>query len=144
MTRTGTSRIDRDDPKGAHALERLATARVIWMTTVGRDGAPQSSPVWFLWDGETFLVYSLESPRVRNLDRHPRVGLHLDGNGLGGDIVVAEGTARVDRSLPAASANPDYLAKYGPIMADRDWTPEWFAGRYSAPVVVEPTRFRYW
>lgn len=144
MSRTGIPRIDPDDPNGARALERLATSRVIWMTTVGGDGTPQSSPVWFLWDGGTFLVYSLESKRVGNLARHPRVGLHLDGNGLGGDIVVVEGSARIDRTLRGVPDNPDYLAKYGSIMAEREWTPEWFGGRYSVPIVIEPTRFRFW
>ena len=33
---------------GQRAAERLRTEEVIWLTTVGNDGMPQPSPVWFL------------------------------------------------------------------------------------------------
>ncbi len=144
MSRTGVPRIDPADPNGARALDRLDTSRVIWMTTVASDGTPQPSPVWYLWDGDAFLVYSLDSKRIRNLASGSRVAMHLDGNGLGGDIVVVEGVARIDRSVPAVPDNEAYLAKYRRIMSERGWTPEWFGGRYSVPVIVEPDRFRYW
>jgi PPOX class probable F420-dependent enzyme len=144
MSRNGVAQIDRGDEKGARAAERLETSRVLWMTTVNPDGTPQVSPVWYLWDGGVFLMYSLESSRVRNLATHGRVALNLDGNGMGGDIVVVEGTARIDRSAPSAADNDDYLAKYRPVMDARGWTPEWFAGRYSVPVVIAPTKYRYW
>jgi PPOX class probable F420-dependent enzyme len=144
MTRPGTARIDTTDGKGARADQRLRTSRVAWLTTVASDGTPQTSPIWFLWDGGDITIYSLDSPRVRNLELHGRVSLNLDGNGLGGDIVVIEGTARIDRSLPSAADNADYLDKYRPVLDEYGWTPEWFAARYSVPVIVTPTRYRYW
>ena len=136
--------IDESVETGARAAERLRTSRVIWMTTVSGRGVPQTSPVWFLWDGGDFTVYSLDSPRSSNVTKNPSVGLHLDGNGLGGDIVVVEGLARVEHSLPPVPDNDDYLAKYGEIMAERSWSPEWFGSRYSVPLAITPTKFRYW
>ncbi len=144
MSQTGTPRINPDDEAGARAVERLERERIGWLTTVAPDSTPQTSPVWFLWDGEEFLVYSLNSARIRNVTSSPRVSLHLDGNGGGGDIVVVEGSARVDEMSPSASANSAYLAKYQPVMDDHGWTPEWFAGRYSVPVRIAPTKYRYW
>ena len=144
MSRAGVPQIDRTAEKGAHAVRRLESSRVIWMTTVDHDGVPQASPVWFLWDGAEFLVYSLDSPRVRNIDQHQQVSLNLDGNGLGGDIVVIEGVARVDESAPSAADNEAYLRKYGPVLDERGWTPAWFAGRYSVPVRITATKYRYW
>mgnify|MGYP000576742749 CR=1 FL=1 len=44
----------------------------------------------------------------------------------------------------AFAEHNSYLAKYGEIMAERDWTPEWFGNRYSVPLAITPTRFRYW
>ncbi len=114
------------------------------MTTVSAHEVPQSSPVWYLWDGGDFTVYSLESARQVNVTRHPAVSLHLDGNGLGGDIVIVEALARIDHSLPTVPENDAYLAKYGGIMEERDWSPKWFASRYSVPMTITPTRFRYW
>jgi len=144
MTRSGIAEIDQGDERGAHASQRLASDRIGWLTTVAPGGTPQVSPIWFLWDGEEILVYSLDSPRARNVAEHARVSLNLDGNGLGGDIVIVEGTARIDNETPSAADNPSYLAKYLPVMDDYGWTPEWFAGRYSVPIRVTPTRFRYW
>lgn len=125
-------------------MQRLESARVIWLTTVDPDGMPQTSPVWFVWAGDEFVVYSLDSPRARNVSQHPEVSLNLDGNGMGGDIVVIEGRARLDRSAPSAAENEDYLSKYGPVMDERGWSPEWFAGRYSIPIRIAATKYRYW
>ncbi len=144
MSRSGVPRLDRSDPAAAHAAARLESARVAWMTTVAGDGTPQPSPVWFIRDGDEFLIYSLESTRVRNVAARPRVSVHLDGNGLGGDIVVVEGTARIDRDAPSAAHNEAYLAKYRPVMDEHGWTPEWFAGRYSVPIRIEATKYRFW
>lgn len=144
MSQTGADRIDRDDEVGARAVERLEQERIGWLTTVAADGTPQTSPIWFLWDGDEFLLYSLDSARVRNLTSKARVSLNLDGNGMGGDIVVVEGTARLDETAPTAAENPAYLAKYEPVMDEYGWTPEWFAGRYSVPIWITPTKYRYW
>ena len=144
MSRTGVAIIDRTTDAGDHAAGRLSSDRVGWLTTVRPDGTPQSSPIWFLWDGAEFLIYSLESPRVRNIERQPRVSLNLDGNGLGGDIVVVEATARIDPTIPSAADHVDYLEKYKPVMDEYGWSPEWFAGRYSVPIVLTPTKYRFW
>lgn len=144
MSRSGLPHIDQDDAGGIHAAERLESDRVAWFTTVASDGMPQTSPIWFCWDGAEILIYSLESPRARNILTRKRVSLHLDGNGLGGDIVIVEGIARTDASAPSAAENRDYLDKYASVMEGHGWTPEWFAGRYSVPIRVRPTRFRYW
>ena len=144
MSRTGSPSIDESTESGARAAERLRSSRVIWMTTVSDRGVPQSSPVWYLWDGGDFTVYSRESPRHDNVTQNPAVGLHLDGNGLGGDIVVVEGLARVDNALGPVPDNDAYLAKYGEIMAQRSWTPQWFWENYPIPLAITPTRFRYW
>ena len=144
MSRSGIARLDPADEGAARVAERLETQRVAWLTTVAADGTPQTSPIWFIWDGEEFLIYSLDSVRVRNLVDRSRVSLNLDGNGMGGDIVVIEGTARVDETVPSVAENPLYLAKYQPIMDERGWTPAWFAGRYSVPIRVTPTKYRFW
>jgi len=144
MSQAGTNTIDPSEESGARAVERLENERIAWLTTVAPDGTPQTSPIWFLWDGRSFLLYSLDSPRVRNIATSPRVSLHLDGNGLGGDIVVIEGTAVIEAAAPAASENSVYLAKYQPVMDDYRWPAEWFAGRYSVPVRITPTKYRYW
>ncbi len=144
MTEPIPAALDRTTGKGSHVAARLEQDVVAWMTTVARNGTPQTSPVWFLWDGRTFLVYSLESARVRNIAAQSRVSLNLDGNGQGGDIVVIEGKAAIDHSVPSAADNETYVAKYGGRMERNGWSPEWFAGRYSVPIRITPTKYRYW
>ena len=51
--------IDDSTPRGAKARGRLAEEPVIWLTTVTESGQPQTSPVWFLFAGGEFLVYSM-------------------------------------------------------------------------------------
>lgn len=40
----------------AGAELRLREEEVAGLTTVRPDGQLQSVPIWFLWDGETFLI----------------------------------------------------------------------------------------
>ncbi|MCU0281587.1 MAG: TIGR03667 family PPOX class F420-dependent oxidoreductase [Acidimicrobiia bacterium] len=136
---------DPSTPAGARALARLAAERVIWLTTVTPAGQPQASPVWFLFADGEFLIYSLpDTARTRNLAANPRVSLHLDGNGRGGDIVSIEGTARVDPEAPPSSAVAAYQDRYSEWIARNGWTPESFARDYPIAVRILPTRVRAW
>jgi predicted pyridoxine 5'-phosphate oxidase superfamily flavin-nucleotide-binding protein len=49
-----------DPSRKAHAkaAERLRVEPVARLTTVRADGQAQGTPVWFLWDGGTFLLDS--------------------------------------------------------------------------------------
>jgi PPOX class probable F420-dependent enzyme len=141
---SGLSSIDSSDPSRADVIKRLQHDRIGWLTTVAADGTPQTSPIWFHWDSDSILIYSLNSARARNVADRPRVSLNLDGNGMGGDIVVVEGTAMIDDDAPSCDNNSEYLAKYEPVMEGYGWTPEWFAQRYSVPVRIAVTKYRYW
>jgi PPOX class probable F420-dependent enzyme len=124
---------------------RLDDEVVIWMTTVASGGKPQTSVVWYWWDGSEFLIYSLDpAARVRNLGDNPHVSLNLDGNGRGGDVVTIEGVASLDPAAPTAAEMEDYVAKYRHRM-DRGWGgPEGFAEKYPTAIRIRPTRVRSW
>ncbi len=77
------------------------------------DGTPQPTPVWFLWDGESVLIYSRPNQqKERNIGRNPKVSLNFDGDGHGGNIVVITGEAHVVADAPPATEIPEYVAKY--------------------------------
>jgi len=129
----------------SRAATRLRDERVIWLTTVRKNGQPQTSPVWFLWDGATFLIYSKpDVGKLANITANPRVSLNLDGNGQGGDIVVLEGTAALAPDAPPAHEHPAYVAAYAPLIKRNGWTPESFASDYSVALRITPTRVRAW
>jgi PPOX class probable F420-dependent enzyme len=102
--------IDSSTEFGKRVERRLRDDQIGWIVTVGTDGTPQPSPVWFLWDGSEILLRSQPDTKVRNIQRNPRVALHLDGDGQGGDIVVLTGTAHVELAAPELPAA--YVTKY--------------------------------
>ena len=135
--------IDTETPFGERAERRLREERVAWLVTTSDDGTPQPVPVWFLWDGQaSFLIYSRpDTAKLRNIAERPRVCLHLDGNGEGGDIVVVLGAAAVSNDAPAHGL-PAYVEKYAAFIARNSWTPESFAADYSVPLRIQATRLR--
>jgi len=129
----------------AHAERRLRSEPVAWLTTVRADGQAQASPVWFLWDGDTFLLYSQPgAQKVRNLAANPKVALHLGDDGNGGDVVSFEGTATVEPDTPRADRVDGYLAKYQAAIEALGYEPGPFARTYSLAIRVRPTRVRIW
>jgi PPOX class probable F420-dependent enzyme len=136
-----------DPSKQGHdrAESRLRSEPIVWLTTVRADGQAQATPVWFLWDGETFLLYSQPgAQKVRNLAANPKVALHLDDDGSGGDVVTVEGTATVEPDTPRADRGDGYLAKYQTAIEALGYEPGPFARTYSTAIRVRPTRVRVW
>jgi PPOX class probable F420-dependent enzyme len=128
---------------GARVARRLAEEPVAWLTVVDGAGTPQPAPIWFLWDGTSALIYSLTgAKRLAHLRARPRVALHLDGNGQGGDIVVLTGEVVDAPDAPAVPDNPDYLAKYGERITSGWGTAEAFGAQYSVALRFTPRRVR--
>ena len=135
--------IDTSTDFGARAARHLQDDRVVWLITVGGDGTPQPSPVWFLWDGDTALIYSQPAtPKLRNIEQHPRVGLHFNCTPTGGDVVILTGNASIDASAAAANENPAYAEKYRDGIQSIGMTPDAFGQAYSVAIRVRPTSLR--
>ncbi|WP_165985775.1 TIGR03667 family PPOX class F420-dependent oxidoreductase [Streptomyces sp. YIM 98790] len=134
---------DPDTPFGRRVRDRLAAERVVWFTTVGPDGTPQSNPVWFVWEDGGFLVYSLTGARrLSHIQDRPRVSLHFDSDGEGGDIVVFSGRARRLEGPPPPHENSAYAGKYGEAMGHVAGSREKFGEAYSVPVRIDVTGVR--
>ena len=133
----------------AHAEDRLRRDEMIWITTVRPDGQPQTSAVWFHWDGTDFLLVSQpRSPKIRNIEADPRVSLNLNGAGYGSDLVVVEGTAELVPDYASGRwPDPDrieaYYAKYERALRDdlRSSATE-MAAAFSTALRITPTRWR--
>ena len=135
--------IDTSTDSGARAARHLEDDRVVWLTTVAPSGTPQPSPVWFLWDGDTALIYSQPStPKLRNIGQNPRVSLNFNCTPDGTDVVILTGDAWLDAEAPPADAIPAYIAKYAGGIRDIGMTPEAFARAYSVALRVRPTALR--
>lgn len=63
-------------PEGYEDL--LHTTALAHVATIGPDGEPQSTPVWFDWDGEHLMFSQIKTrQKYRNLSRDPRIALSI-------------------------------------------------------------------
>jgi nitroimidazol reductase NimA-like FMN-containing flavoprotein (pyridoxamine 5'-phosphate oxidase superfamily) len=73
----------------SHVGERMAQARVYWVTTVDPSCNPHATPVDGVWlDDRLYFGGSQETRRNRNLARNPAVCVHLES---GSDVVILFG-----------------------------------------------------
>jgi PPOX class probable F420-dependent enzyme len=136
--------IDEATDFGARVAQHLREDVVVWLTTTSAAGAPAPNPVWFLWDGRsTVSVFSKPSAvKLRHLQTNSKISLNFAGDGTGGDIVVLSGLAAYDPGVPAADAQPEYLAKYSEHIDRINLTPAEFAEAYSQPITIKLTKLR--
>ena len=86
--------IDFTTKLGTRAKERLDSEFCIWLTTVSPAGVPQPRPVWFIWDGEAFLIYSQRNTKkLEHIGHNPQVALNFDGGPKAEDVQVFLGRA---------------------------------------------------
>ncbi len=136
-----TFRLDTSDPRQAHTAERLRAEEILWLASVRPDGRPHLVPVWFLWEGETILLFSKpDNQKIRNLRQNPAVIVSLDGTNQGDDVTVLEGIAAVLDDPAMTTTLPAYASKYGALLADMGWTAETMAKSYSQAIRITITR----
>ncbi len=136
-------KLDLTTPFGERVARRLREERIIWLVTIDAQGRPQPSPVWFWWDGESFLIYSQRGRgKLRNIQRHPQVALHFDSDGRGGDIIVFTGSAQLDPDAPPAHQHAAYAQKYQWGFERLHKTAEEFAADYAIALRVTPDSVR--
>ena len=122
---------------------RLQTEQVIWLTTVRPDGSPAPTPVWFYWNGESFLIYTQPgSHKLRHIAQNPAVALNFNTDEGGGSVAVFFGTAGVDDQPPPAAEVEAYFTKYAAGIQMIGLTRESMAAEYSTALRVHPTRVR--
>jgi PPOX class probable F420-dependent enzyme len=141
--------IDWSTKFGRKAKRHLRQEHTIWLTTVGPDLTPQPRPVWYTWDGKTFLIYSRPNThKVQHLTAHPQVALHFNTDAPTGDtdVIVFTGTAAVVTDVPPANKNSAYMRRYRARIAglsDAN-TPAKYGAAYSVAIRVTPTHLRGW
>ena len=134
---------DPDSEMGREAARHLREDVVGWLTTVNPAGQPQSSPISFLWDGETILFYSQpDTPKLRNIAANPRVSFHLDTDAYGDHVVILEGRAVVDGAAAPSDVLRHYRAKYREPLEHWGMDEAGTARSFSVAVRIIPERFR--
>ncbi|MGI8588021.1 MAG: pyridoxamine 5'-phosphate oxidase family protein [Chloroflexia bacterium] len=134
--------LDLSQPNNKHADERLRQDLMLWIGTTRPDGRPHLVPVWFLWDGQTILVFSKPDQKIRNLRQNKNVMLSLDDTHDGSDVVLIEGEAELLTHADVAASAPAYAEKYAKKLASNHWTLDSMAADYSEVIRITPTKFR--
>lgn len=123
--------------------ERLREEHLLWLTTVRNDGMPLPTPVWYWWDGATFLIWSQpHALKLRNIAANPLVALNFNTDPTGELFVVILGEATVDAQPAPAADRAAFLAKYADDMAHIGFTPARLDAEFSTLIRVRPTRIR--
>lgn len=133
--------IDASTDFGRAVSNRLENETLIWLTTIGKNGAPHPKPVWFLWENGTILIYSQpNTAKLRHIARDGQVALNFNSNAGGGDIAVINGTAEILEGAPPASDNSAYVSKYAAGFTELGMNPESFAASYRVAIRVTPEK----
>lgn len=133
-------------PMGSEELEDFLTTTAIFakIATTLEDGQPVLSPVWYEWDGESFLIVSKErTSMVQNLRRDPRCGLLVDNPELPYKRVSVQGEIEFlpddfDWETPARRMVLRYLGQEGMDYAEATF------GFARVPFRVHPKRMATW
>jgi PPOX class probable F420-dependent enzyme len=114
----------------------LLEAPIATLATVGRDGRPQTSTVWFLAeDGVVRFSLHTDRQKTKNLQANPVIGVHIQDQANPARYLELRGDARIEPDDDYAFAGR-VGAKYGGVdLREMD------GGRPARVVVtVEPTR----
>jgi len=138
--------VDLSSKFGRVVKRHLKNEYVIWLTTVDSKLAPQPRPVWFIWEEDSFLVFSQATAhKVKHITKNPKVALHFNTDETGEEhVIVFVGNAFIAASCPPAHKVPAYFKKYESGIADLGMTPEEFSREYSTAIQIKPTEVRGW
>ena len=119
---------------------------IVWLTTVDSTNTPQPRPVWFIWDKDSFLIFSQpHAHKVAHIKGNSSVSLHFNTDKTGDkDVIVYIGMATLEEKTKPAHKVPAYFKKYKTGIKDIGMTPEQFSNEYSVAIRVKPSSLRGW
>lgn len=131
----------------SQSATRLENADFGWITTVRHDGQPQSSYVWFHFNGhDLFVISEPTSGKISNITGNQRVSFHLDGDAtLGNGVLTIDGVAALSAGADEPQRLEQYLAKYEPRIREHlESTPEKYADTFSTAINIRVMTLRAW
>jgi|APSaa5957512535_1039671.scaffolds.fasta_scaffold82006_2 PPOX class probable F420-dependent enzyme len=89
----------------------LESQRNLVLGTLRKDGSPQASPVWYLWNGDAFVISTITATaKWWTLKRDPRASICVDDPATG-QMVIAYGDAVLELD-DIWDRTRDLVAKY--------------------------------
>ncbi len=131
---------------GRAVKQYLENENVIWLTTVDSNFTPQPRPVWFIWEDDSFLIFSqAKAYKVAHIKKNPKVALHFNTDETGDQhVIVFVGDASIEPNCPPAYKVSKYFEKYKEGIAELDMTPKGFSDEYCIAIRIKPAEIRGW
>jgi PPOX class probable F420-dependent enzyme len=129
------------------AKKHLKSEYFVWLTTVDSTGTPQPRPVWFIWEKDSFLIFSKPmAHKLKHIQKNPQASLHFNSADKKAQkrLIIFTGTASIEKNAAPAHKNRAYIKKYKGGITGLDKTPEQFAGEYSVAIRITPAKLRGW
>lgn len=125
----------------------LADARTCRVATVGADGAPHVSPLWFGWSGGALWLFSItRSKRWRDLERDPRVSVVVDAGTEYTELRGVELSGRAEQvgEVPRGDGPDPALAEIERVFAGKYMGGTFYADGRHAWLRIVPDRIVSW
>jgi PPOX class probable F420-dependent enzyme len=127
----------------------LGPERTCTVATIGADGSPHVSALWFAWDGTSLWLYSItRSQRWTDLERDPRVAVLVEAGEEYFELrgVEIRGTVEPVGGVPRTGGDDPALAGAERIFADeyQAGAPEMFHDGKHAWLRVTPSKIASW
>jgi len=111
----------------------LATERTCRVASIGHDGSPHVTPLWFAWDGTSLWLTSIvKSQRWTDLQRDPRVSIGVD---TGEEFMELRGVELKGRAVPVGE-----IPRTGEPVAELEVPEQLFADKYAGGTMYHDGR----
>ncbi len=133
-------------PKRLSSQERerfLAGRHVAVLVTIGPDGAPVPTPVWYLYrDGRFYVRTELHAVKTENIQRDPRVSICIQDERPPYRALIAYGRAEVGAGLEwLADAIPQHYLGFVGAIGYRQAAQSQIERGPEVALLVQPERF---
>ena len=103
------------------------------MASIGHDGSPHVTPLWFAWDGTSLWLTSIvKSQRWTDLQRDPRVSIGVD---TGEEFMELRGVELKGRAVPVGE-----IPRTGEPVAELEVPEQLFADKYAGGTMYHDGR----
>ena len=134
-----------DDLAAVRLVRFLEREPVVWLSTVGEDGAPHLVPTWFTWDGDALTIVSKAGARkARDIAADPRVMLALGDPSDDFDVAMVEARGEILTTPTPLELPKGFAAKYAARLGEIDLTPTVFARCYPTVIRITPVKALGW
>jgi PPOX class probable F420-dependent enzyme len=138
---------DREVLRDTLVRELLALRLVAVLATIGRDGRPHLTPLWFADGGDCVeMATASGSRKLANLERDPRATIVLHESRAGVDVrgVSIEGTVEVVRSSAARAIVERVHRRYVSADGEREAAVAEFLAADDVALCLRPERAWTW